>query len=186
MDTQEKQFYDLAFSRIESDALQVLKDLGRLEEASIDNAINTDMDFHDDHWISSIEVKLGPASIYLKAHYHSKAVRTLVSRRFGEKSRDFPISILPGFMEEYLNVLMGSLKTSFNTQYKETSTPTTTPSYDILKFFNKDPELNSKRWTISFDGKKIAISAFAMVNGDVEGLNQYEAEAPQSEKMDFF
>lgn len=184
MDNAEIEFYNDAFRHVREQSAGVLETLSRRKNIQVLD-IPADADYSYDHWISSIMVRLGPVSIYLKVHFDSKTARELVAGNIKMEKTEIPVKMLIGFIEEYLNVLMGTIKSLYGSKDVEPSTPDSEPSFDTVDLDHGADDMNSEKWQLKWDTGDIALVAYIVVTGSIADLETKEIPKAAAGDIEF-
>lgn len=169
MDDKEQRFYQELFRFISEQSCTILKNLTGHINFKVTDMPSIDYSF--DHWISTIEANLGPVSVYVKAHFDSATSRWLSAKNLKIPDDEVPVSMLRAFIEEYLNYLMGAIKSRYKDPSTTKSVPLTEPSYDTVVLHQKQEEVNVALWRLELaEDRCIVLQAYVRVRGNIEDL----------------
>ncbi len=166
-------FYEDCFSYTEETSVSVLKSLTGNEHFEV-KEFKFGEDYTYDHWVCSITVGLGEAKVYIKAHFDSRTARQVAAKAMGKGPELIKTTVLIDFMREYLNQVMGDIKTRYQSDEDEVSLPQITPSYDKGIGTQQDLDLNVKYWNVAWQQGAIVVGCYVIPTGDVTTLSAKE------------
>ena len=181
----ETSFYDDCFSHTEGISLRILKSSTNHDDLVV-KPFNFDEDFTYDHWVCSITVALGEAKVYIKAHFASRTAREVAAKGLCVEDEGLSTSVLIDFMREYLNRVMGDIKSRYQSDEVEVSVPQITPAYDKGVSTEGDLDLNVRYWKICWNGGQIVLGCYIIPTGDVTAISaKDEDDEDEEDNIDF-
>lgn len=175
MDEQEIDLYNNLFKYIRQQSREVLEKMTSISWIDTDelpiNALKAD------HWVSVIEVNLEVLSVHLKVHFDSATARLLASKNLELPEDKLPVFMLRSFIQEFLNYLMGAIKSGYSRNSSLPSVPLTEPSYDTVNINNLSNEINVKKWCLKIQGlleHSITIQAYIRVTGELSEIKSVD------------
>ena len=180
----EFEFYDYCFQFSEEASLRILKEsIG--EDKLETTPLKPGEDFSYDHWVCSIAVALGEAKVYVKAHFDSKTARKVAAKGTQLTEKGLPTSVLIDFMREYLNQIMGDIKSQFLSEEEDVSVPEISPSYDEGIGSENNLDVNSRFWKIELEFGQIILGCYITAIGDVTSIEKKSEEDGDESNIEF-
>lgn len=133
-----------------------------------------------DHWITSIHIQLSFMNIDLSMHYVSKAARAVASKKLGIPVELLPNQLVIDVMQEYLNMLMGRLKSSFPHPGNQATIPLTRPAMDADGLGVIPIDRHSAEWSLVWQDHSFLFQAFIAQTGPIESHSEEEEKSSQN------
>ena len=165
----EESFYNRCFEVVQECSLNVLRSTSKIDALEM-TRYEPGEDLTHDHWVCSLSIDLGPATVYIKVHFDSRTARRLANRYRIIKNQDLPVSMLSDYMREYLNLMMGDIKTRYGCELETVSVPKIAPTYDQGTSMHSDTDINSTFWKIAWKDSQVILGCFVSVQGDISKL----------------
>tara|TARA_B100001094_G_C17990743_1_gene700061 strand:+ start:339 stop:905 length:567 start_codon:yes stop_codon:yes gene_type:complete len=177
-------FYEDCFKFTEESSLTILESITSSDELRHrDFELTEDLTY--DHWVCSIMVALGEARVYIEAHFASRTARRIAAKGLRMEEKGLTTSVLIDFMREYLNRIMGDIKSRYLSDAEEVSLPQVTPAYDRgIEQGAIDGGMSVRRWKICWPQGQIVLCCHIVPTGDVTSMCVKE-ESEEEDSIDF-
>lgn len=169
-------FYKDTFSFIEQCTKRCFESYSKGLSQVETSVIPEDEAIDYDHWGCSILVNLGFGSIGLKLHYRSSVAREIASRRMNLPKDRVPSLILRDVIQEYLNLLMGQIKSRYGGKDIRVSLPITEPLDDLSDPRFEAIDRNAKNWKLSWSVENsMFFSCFVDLWQDIDQIGEIDS-----------
>lgn len=179
MKKKEVEFYQLCFSEARKASFFVLQSLVNIEDLKIVEVENAFFE-NRDYWECSIKVPLGPSTIYLKVLFDSNSSRQLSSAGIGIDIKLVPKSILIDFIKEYLNMMMGILKSKLGIDTLDSNCiAKVRPTFDRATLDDGSYEMTTDKWKITWNTGMLVFECFIQILENPDEISEEEEEEEQ-------
>jgi len=174
-------FHDYIKKRTREDLLSCLKTFGRIQEARVEEDLNTDL--VAGHWLSVIVIQGEACRIVLKVQSESKAISRLFAHTMRMKIEQVSSQQVKDFLREVCNLAAGQIKKGLANCNLDTgiSLPLATRGFDNLFFkTSTTPETIEDRWKIIWgDGEIRCYSSIDILSRSELRAFQYREDMPE-------
>lgn len=165
----ESRFYREVFDYVRDSSIEILREFDEIDGIICDELSDED-ELRCDHWICSIIVNFDEARIAIRLHYRSGVARHIAAQRTSLEPTDIPDILIRDIIQEYLNLIMGRIKTRYGSASVVVSLPKSQPANDLEGPRADNAVGNADYWKLTWPDCHFHFGCFITLERGVKGL----------------
>lgn len=160
----EKNFVDSCFAYTRETGLTYLNHSTGMSDLNLrDFNPRNKLDY--EHWICSITVNLDTAKIYIKSHFNSGTARMIAAAAAQKPEDEISDAFMMDYMKEYLNMVMGYIKSRYQSQDVNVSLPVISKGAPSPLDTGSPSDTYTDFWKITCGDHEIVMGSFVTLTG---------------------